>query len=767
MFVLSAAQEKDEDDKGRDGDSDKEETKEKKEETKEKNFVRISSFLICSFIDETCNDGNVTVAEIVTASEDGKTLIYTDSEQGQVGFVDIEHPASPVGLGTVDVGGEPTSVAVLRQYALVAVNTSPDFVHPSGILQVVDIHNKHIVTTLDLGGQPDSIAVSPDGNFAAVAIENERDEDLGDGRPPQLPPGFLAVVDTSSDDPKHWTTHAVDLTHLDGVLFPEDPEPEFVSINSKNIAVVTLQENNGIVLVDLHEKKVLLSYSAGTVDLDHIDTVEDGIIDQSSSLHDVPREPDGVVWINHHVFATADEGDLDGGSRGFTIWDAKKGEPIFKSDNALELLTARVGHYNEERSEAKGNEPENVAYGKYGEEEYLFVNSERSNAIFVYNINDIHEPVFKQVLPAGVAPEGALAIPSRGLFVAASEEDEREEKVRSVLNIYELKESGPAYPTLVSADRDNGTPIPFGALSGLAAETRDKYSNIIYSIEDSFYNKNRILTIDTKDFPTIIEESRILDSHFVFAHLPVPIGDFNETDLEALINDDYTVNIDPEGIAVSADGGFWVVSEGAGTVGDPDRPIESLNFLFKLDEHGVIEEVILLPEEVNHIQSRFGFEGVAEDGDNVVVVFQRAWGDEANPRIGVWNKHDKHWTFAFYPLDEPESQFGGWVGLSDIAPLGDGKFLVVERDNQGGPDGVIKKLYSIDLGHYSKFDKFPHYTVEKHLVRDLVPDLLSFNGLLVEKVEGVAVTESGDVYIVNDNDGVGLEILFLNLGYIL
>jgi DNA-binding beta-propeller fold protein YncE len=732
------------------------------------NFVRVSSFPICSFIDKDCNTDNVTVAEIVAVTEDGMTLVYTDSELGQVGFVDIKDPSNPKGIATVDVEGEPTSVAVLGPYALVAVNTSPDFVNPTGVLQVIDIHSLHIVRSIDLGGQPDSIAISPDGKYAAVAIENERDEDFGDGRPPQAPPGFLAIVDTSSDDPDHWTVHNVDLTYLDGVLFPEDPEPEYVSINSKNQVVVTLQENNGIVLVDLEHKTVIKSFSSGAVDLKDIDTMEDGIIDQSMSLDKVLREPDGVVWINDHVFATADEGDLDGGSRGFTIWDADKGEPIYESSNELELLVAAVGHYPEERSEAKGNEPENVAYGKYGDDEYLFVNSERSNAVFVYDIKDIYKPVFKQVLPAGVGPEGALAIPSRNLYVAASETDSREEKIRSVLNIYELKKSAVRYPTLLSSGtRENGTPIPFGALSGLAAETRVKGSTIVYSIEDSFYKKNRIFTIDAgKDIPELIEETRITDSDGVLAGLHVPIGEFNETELQALINDDQTVNIDPEGIAIRKEGGFWLVSEGSGTVGDPDRPITSLNFLFHIDEHGVIKTVILLPDEVNEIQSRFGFEGVAEDGDYVVVVFQRAWGDEPQPRIGAYNKHSKEWTFAYYPLDEPLSNNGGWVGLSDIAPLGDGKFLVVERDDQGGPDGVIKKLYSIELD-YHKFGKEPENTIEKHLVRDLVPDLLTFNGLLVEKVEGVTVTETGDVWIVNDNDGIALEILMINLGDIL
>lgn len=103
--------------------------------------------LMTIFIDPTCNDGNKTVAEIVDVSQDGNTLIYTDLEQGQVGFVDIEHPADPV--------GEPTSVAVLRGYA---INTSPDFVHPSGVLQDIDIHDQHITTLINLGGQPDSIA---------------------------------------------------------------------------------------------------------------------------------------------------------------------------------------------------------------------------------------------------------------------------------------------------------------------------------------------------------------------------------------------------------------------------------------------------------------------------------------------------------------------------------------------------------------------------------------------------------------------------------
>ena len=71
------------------------------------------------------NIGKTTVSEIIAATRDGKTLIYTDSPGEQIGFVDITNPANPIPTGVLAMGGEPTSVDVLgNNYALVAVNTS-------------------------------------------------------------------------------------------------------------------------------------------------------------------------------------------------------------------------------------------------------------------------------------------------------------------------------------------------------------------------------------------------------------------------------------------------------------------------------------------------------------------------------------------------------------------------------------------------------------------------------------------------------------------
>lgn len=52
------------------------------------------SFAHVGTFDVRTNAGS-QVAEIVTASRDGRTLIYTDSAGRLIGFVDIASPASP------------------------------------------------------------------------------------------------------------------------------------------------------------------------------------------------------------------------------------------------------------------------------------------------------------------------------------------------------------------------------------------------------------------------------------------------------------------------------------------------------------------------------------------------------------------------------------------------------------------------------------------------------------------------------------------------
>ncbi|MGY1668330.1 hypothetical protein [Geodermatophilus sp. SYSU D00696] len=369
------------------------------------------------------------VAEILAVTPDGRTVLYTDSAAGEVGVVDLSRPEQPRQAGAVDVGGEPTSVTVTRdgRYALAVVDRTDDLTGPSGRLVVVDLRSLAVVEEVDLGGQPDSIALSPDGRFAAIAIENQRDEELVvdgvEGGLPQAPGGFLAVVELQGP-PADWTVDRVELAGLPGLAFPGDPEPEYVDVDRRNVAAVTLQENNAVALVDLRSRTVVGSFTAGRVTRTGADVEDDGAVAFDDELS-APREPDAVQWTPDGNLLTADEGDLaaePSGGRGWTVFSTA-GEVLFSSGGSAEQALADAGLYPDGRSDDKGAEFEGAEVARVRGTTHAFVGSERGDAVLVYDLRDERRPVLLQVLPTGDAPEGLLAVPGRGLFLASNEDD--------------------------------------------------------------------------------------------------------------------------------------------------------------------------------------------------------------------------------------------------------------------------------------------------------------------------------------------------------
>lgn len=364
------------------------------------------------------------VAEIVTVTPDGQWLFYTDSESQEVGIVDISDPAQPMEAGILTVAGEPTSVAITPngRWVLAVVHGEPDHV---AVFDVTDLMAAPVL--IELEGQPDSVAISADGRYAAIAIENERDEEVNEGAMPQEPPGFLTIVDLVGQ-PEDWSLRDVSFSGL-AQRFPLDPEPEFVDINTRNQAVVTLQENNHIVIVDLASGNIVRHFSAGTV-THAADLEEDGTIAFDDLLSNSRREPDAIHWTPSGYLITANEGDYDldadfVGGRGFTMFSSR-GDVVFDSGAELELELAAAGLYDDDRSDSKGSEPEGIEIGEFGDRAFLFVGMERATpgAVAVYRLNgERGRPKFIQILETGNRPEGLLAIPQRDLFVTANEGD--------------------------------------------------------------------------------------------------------------------------------------------------------------------------------------------------------------------------------------------------------------------------------------------------------------------------------------------------------
>jgi sugar lactone lactonase YvrE len=702
-------------------------------------FNRVATFAVVDNLPADIDRKTPTSSEIITASEDGNTLVYSDSPLGAVGFIDITDAKAPRAGGIVKIDGEPTSVVVAGGKVLAGVNTSESKANPSGNLTVIDLASKKIEASCDLGGQPDSVALSKDRKFLAIAIENERDEDVNDGAIPQLPSGNLKIVSLAAGVPDCGTIRTVELTGLSEIA-PTDAEPEFVSFNSTGEIAVTLQENNHIAIVDAATAKVTSHFSAGSVSLENIDIKKDGGFNFTGKMENVLREPDAVKWLDDDRIVVANEGDLDGGSRGFTIF-SKRGEVLYESGPALEYEAANAGHYPDHRNK-KGIEPEGIETAIFGEDKLILVAAERASIVGVYKDTGA-EPQFLQLLPSGIGPEGLVAIPSRNLLVTANETDLVEDNLaRSHVMIYEHAEGSASYPMITAKLTDAGTPLGWGALSALTADPAAPGK--LYAASDSVYaNAPSIFTIDATQAPALITAKTVVTR-----------------------GGNPAQKLDIEGLAADGEGGFWLASEG-----DPAKLTP--NAILRVNDKGEIKQEIALPAELYGKESRFGYEGITTigEGDELMLVLavQREWKDDPKGQVKLiaYKPKAKEWSAVRYPLDASES---GWMGLSEIV-ASNGKLFILERDNLIGADAKAKNVYSVSLDAFklAKLDG-ERPLVEKTLVRDLIPDLkAAANGYVVDKVEGFTIDAAGNAFVVTDNDGVddsSGETLFLNVGNI-
>ncbi len=555
-------------------------------------------------------------------------------------------------------------------------------------------------------------------------------KEVNDGAIPQLPAGFLSIVELTGA-PADWKLRRVDLTGLADVT-PEDPEPEFVSINSRNQVVVTLQENNHVLVVDLALGSVVTEFSAGTGTASGVDTVEDGTIRLDGTVT-VPREPDGVGWLDDRFIATADEGDLVGGSRTWTVFDTRDGSVVFSSGAELDQLGARYGQYPEGRAENKGVEPEGIAVATYGRQRYVFVGMERANLVAVYRVNDPRRPELVQAVPTGVGPEGLLPLPQRDALVVAAEEDSAEDNVRSAISTYRMTrtplmvalERNAAAPSIMSA---GNPPIGFGALSGLdAAPGVPGLLGGLVAVEDNAYAPTRVLSIDSLRRPALL------------------------TGALAVTKGGAPVGYDAEGIATRPGGGYWIAAEGDGE--------QIPNLLVEVDASGAVVREVPLPAEIAANATSNGFEGVTTTGhgadERVWVAVQRTWGDDqpGTVKLARFTPATDAWDFVAYPLDPAPA--GATVGLSEVTTVDDDTLLLIERDNRRGDDAKIKKVTRVELAGVTPVPAgAPRPVLAKLTVVDLIPALSAGGGVVADNPEGLAITGLDALVGAVDNDGL-------------
>ena len=194
---------------------------------------------------------------------------------------------------------------------------------------------------------------------------------------------------------------------------PDDPEPEFVDINDgqrggRHAAgeQPPRRRRSADVTGEARLSRRAASRSKG------VDTTEDGEISLTETLADVPREPDAVAWVPGpaatRTIATANEGDLFGGSRGFSIF-RRNGAGDIRQRHVARRARRAARALPGEPVRRQGHRARGDRYGRFGRDDYLFVGSERGSFVAVYTIDRAGRPEFEQLLPGPLGPEGLLA----------------------------------------------------------------------------------------------------------------------------------------------------------------------------------------------------------------------------------------------------------------------------------------------------------------------------------------------------------------------
>ncbi|REL31660.1 choice-of-anchor I family protein [Thalassotalea euphylliae] len=235
--------------------------------------------------------------------------------------------------------GDANSISISQSLNLLAVAMAADEVDKNGYIAFYDIsgaaHN--FIKNVEVGVLPDMVTFTPDGSKVVVANEGEPSGDYTTD-----PEGSISIINIAdgvvSDTSVSLTFTGFNsqqaMLESQGMMFPNpsgrtingqlinttvamDLEPEYVAVSSDSkTAFVSLQENNGLVLVDLDAMEISGITGLGFKDWSQLSldaSDKDGGVNfkQYNNLYGM-YQPDTIAtfeWNGATFVVTANEGD--------------------------------------------------------------------------------------------------------------------------------------------------------------------------------------------------------------------------------------------------------------------------------------------------------------------------------------------------------------------------------------------------------------------------------------------------------------------------
>ncbi|WP_158971345.1 choice-of-anchor I family protein [Paraglaciecola sp. L3A3] len=309
----------------------------------------------------------------------------------------------PTDISGVDLDG-PTSVAVSGD--LMAIAVPADDKASNGFVLFYNGLNSSapvFVKAVEVGNLPDMVTFTPDGTKVLTANEGEPSGDYNID--PEGSVSVIAITDgTPADTSMAITFEAYNGKQAEleaqGMHFPnpsgrtingtlisttiaQDLEPEYITTTDQ-IAYVTLQENNGLAIINLADNSVKV-VGLGYKDWSEyqIDTMEDGAVSfgQYQNLYGLYM-PDTIAsfqWKEANFLVTANEGDAreyffdtlnESGEQDEDLCEAAGGQDFDEDDGCLsytdETQARKLDYAAGSNLETiAGDDPEDVDFTAY------------------------------------------------------------------------------------------------------------------------------------------------------------------------------------------------------------------------------------------------------------------------------------------------------------------------------------------------------------------------------------------------------------------
>ena len=356
-----------------------------------------------------------------------RRLAVGNGALGRVRVLSLADPAVPEQIADLDlalpVGHSLNGIDFHPSENLIAAAVAAPGDAP-GEARLLDADSGAVRARYPTGVDPDGIHFSSDGRWLAVPNEAENYR-RGAGGGYVSAPGSVTLIELGEDPERdgvvqvalpplpmgHGLTVESDqrllAREVDGreaeIPFdsgdPAHLEPEHAAFAPDGATVyVSLQENNGVAVIDVASGSLSGVYALGTVE-HAADLEDDGAADFSETLTAF-REPDQIaVTPDGRYLVTADEGDTDpkasksdwgpaGGGRTVSVLDAATGEVLGDTGNQLDEAAAAAGVYPDGRSDNKGSEPEGLVVFAAGDGIWAVVGLERAEVVALIDLAD-------------------------------------------------------------------------------------------------------------------------------------------------------------------------------------------------------------------------------------------------------------------------------------------------------------------------------------------------------------------------------------------